>query len=121
MDARPKTIFLDIDGCLFNFIDIEPWNIAQLYVMETTKDAAEVLFTWHSKGYHIVLTTARPESLREITITQLNYAKIVFDKLIMGLAPGIRYLINDLDPACPDELRAVAVNMTRNSQLDKNI
>jgi hypothetical protein len=51
---------------------------------------------WDSKGYKIILTTGRKESLREVTIKQLSYAGVVYDQLVMGIGGGSRVLINDL-------------------------
>ena len=51
---------------------------------------------WDSKGYKIILTTGRKESLREVTVNQLSFAGIVYDQLVMGIGGGSRVLINDL-------------------------
>jgi len=61
----------------------------------------------------IILTTARPEYLRDHTVVELHENYIPYDRLIMGIERGPRYLINDMDPNNPGE-RAIAINVERN-------
>ena len=61
----------------------------------------------------IILTTARPEDLRDHTVYELSKNSIPYDRLIMGIERGPRYLINDMDPNNPGK-RAIAINVTRN-------
>ena len=49
----------------------------------------------------IILTTARPEYLREHTEKELNQNKLNYDRLIMEIERGPRILINDMDPNKP--------------------
>ena len=60
----------------------------------------------------IILTTARPEELRRHTELELVMNDIPFDRLIMGIERGPRYLINDLSPNEPGD-RAIAINLKR--------
>jgi hypothetical protein len=60
----------------------------------------------------IVLTTARPEYMLTHTIEELIEAEVPYDKLIMGIERGPRYLINDIDPQ-NEGLRAYAINLER--------
>ena len=62
----------------------------------------------------IILTTARPEWLREHTIKELKENKIPWSRLEMGIERGPRYLINDMDPNKPGE-RAIAINLIRDN------
>jgi len=109
---RPKTIFCDIDGTLFEHMS--PHKAAQpnqkpILLEGTIKKIQE----WDRKGYNIILTTGRKESLREQTIWQLSHAGIIYDQLIMSLGGGQRILINDLkdDSLMPT---AIAFNLVRN-------
>ena len=64
-----KTIFTDIDGTLVhqvNFEDLDPFSSVAL------PGVVEKMTEWFKKGYHIVLTTARPESLRDDTIQEMD-------------------------------------------------
>ena len=97
IDLRPKTIFCDIDGTLVHHLP--PGTVAnpntKLVLLPGT---IEKLNEWDSKGYCIVLVTGRKESLRDSTEKQLKELGIFYDKLIMGIGGGIRYLINDKKP-----------------------
>ncbi|NCZ71665.1 MAG: hypothetical protein EBY80_16205, partial [Actinobacteria bacterium] len=55
----------------------------------------EKLLDWDKKGYYIILTTGRKESLRKVTEYQLSQVGIFYDQLIMGIGGGMRILIND--------------------------
>ena len=60
----------------------------------------------------IILTTARPEDLREHTIEELKLSNIPYDRLVMGIERGSRILINDKDPKF-NLPRAVGINLKR--------
>jgi hypothetical protein len=111
MDIRPKTIFCDIDGTL---VKHTPPNIASRpdHKMELLDGTLEVLMEWDKKGYNIILTTGRKESLRKITEQQLSEVGIFYDQLVMGIGGGARILIND----CKDngDQFASAINTERN-------
>lgn len=97
IDERPKTIFCDIDGTLVKHV---PPAIAASpkHKMELLDGTLEKLLEWDKKGYNIILTTGRKESLRNITEKQLSEVGIFYDQLIMGIGGGIRYLVNDRKP-----------------------
>jgi NDP-sugar pyrophosphorylase family protein len=109
---KPKTIFCDIDGTIIKHVH---------RFSEVGKNNAELLTKvkekfdeWDSKGYTIILTTARKESARRLTEKQLSSVGIAWDHLLMGVTSGQRVLINDklLDS---DYDRAIAVNVITNS------
>lgn len=97
MDNRPKTIFCDIDGTL---VKHQPPSISSKpnFKMEILPGTLEKLLEWDKCGYNIILTTGRKESLRDVTEKQLSECGIFYDKLIMGIGGGARYLINDAKP-----------------------
>ena len=64
----------------------------------------------------IILTTARPEYLRDHTVKELEEANLVYDRLIMSIERGPRFLINDMDPNKPGE-RATGINLLRDNGL----
>jgi hydroxymethylpyrimidine pyrophosphatase-like HAD family hydrolase len=97
MDVRPKTIFCDIDGTLVKHA-APSVAASSSHKMEILEGTIEKLLEWDKKGYYIILTTGRKESLRKITKKQLSEAGIFYDQLIMGIGGGIRYLINDKKP-----------------------
>ncbi len=104
-----KTIFCDIDGTIFKYRKFETYKDT---TPELTPGAIEKLSEISQSGHMIILTTARPESLREHTIKELKEASVPYDRLIMDLERGPRYLINDMDPAKPG-IRAYAFNLIR--------
>lgn len=97
MDNRPKTIFCDIDGTLVRH---QPPSVTSKsnYIMEILPGTLDKLLEWDKKGYNIILTTGRKESLRKVTEKQLADCGIFYDQLIMGIGGGARYLINDAKP-----------------------
>lgn len=106
--VKPKTIFCDIDGTIIKHVH---------RFSEVGKTPAEILpgvkekfDEWDSKGYKIILTTARKESARRLTEKQLSSIGLPWDHLIMGVTSGQRVLINDkLISSDPD--RAIAINV----------
>jgi hypothetical protein len=112
-----KTIFCDIDGTLVkfpdnveDFKDIPKGNIP----MEVLPGALDKLWEWETQGYRIILTTGRKESMRSITEKLLTDSGIFWDQLVMGLGPGKRYLVNDINNG---ENTAYAINVERNHGL----
>jgi hydroxymethylpyrimidine pyrophosphatase-like HAD family hydrolase len=91
---RPKTIFLDIDGTLVKHKPLCENTLGDSS-LELLEGTLEKLTEWDLKGYRIILTTGRKESLREATEQQLNNLGIFYDILIMGIGGGDRVLVND--------------------------
>jgi hypothetical protein len=60
----------------------------------------------------IILTTARPENLYDLTLRELNENNIPFSKLIMGIERGNRYVVNDKEYESGED-RAIAINVER--------
>lgn len=106
---RPKTIFLDIDGVLINHTG----NLSHQITALAIEGTVEKLIEWDRKGYNLILTTGRRESMRELTIKQLQKLNIFYDDLIMGIGGGERIIINDRKPNnISDTCRAI--NLDRN-------
>ena len=92
---RPKTVFCDIDGTLVRHE--KPSIVAKpSHEVKLLEGTIKKLEEWDRKGYNIILTTGRKESLRNVTVKQLSQAGIIYDQLIMGIGGGKRILINDL-------------------------
>ena len=108
MDKK-NTYFVDIDGTIFIYRKFETYETSEAQVIKSTK---QYLQQRHDEGHCIVLTTARPNDLRVHTEYELAVNNIPYDKLIMGIERGPRYLINDLSPKEPGE-RAIAINLKR--------
>lgn len=104
---KPKTIFCDIDGTILKhahrFSDLKNGQDLLDGVLDKFNE-------WDSRGYKIVLCTARKESARDMTERYLSNLGISWDILLMGLTSGERILINDkLNSGMPD--RAKAINL----------
>jgi len=106
---KKKTIFCDLDGTIFRYRKFETYETSPAEVIESTSNQ---LNEWNSEGHHIVLTTARPEGLREHTIKELKTNSIPYHQLVMGIGRGTRILINDRDVDGMED-RAIAVNLIR--------
>ena len=109
-EQKYKTIFSDIDGTLIEQVRFEDLDPNVVNVLPGVK---EKMLEWYDAGHYIVLTTARPEHLREITEIQMNKAGIRFDQLVMGIGREERILINNNSKGEPDNHRALAVPVVR--------
>jgi hypothetical protein len=107
-----KTIFSDIDGTLIEQVRFEELNPNVVTLLPGVK---EKMLEWYDAGHYIVLTTARPEHLREITEIQMNKAGIRFDQLVMGIGREERILINNNSKGEPNAPRAMAVAVGRDA------
>lgn len=109
-----KTIFLDLDGCVFKNSGESTSEIA-VNLMENKQEilpgSREKVDEWRAKGYHIVVTTGRPKSLASLTIHQLLVNGIVYDEIIFGCGQ-CRHVVNDLNSR--NMLTAYANNIIRN-------
>ena len=114
---KHKTIFCDIDGTIFKYRKFETYKTTK---PEVTDMAKERLLDWRERGHMIILTTARPEDFRAHTIKELDSNGIPYDRLVMGIERGPRYLINDMDPGKPGT-RAFASNLNRDEGMSKVI
>lgn len=111
-DLTHKVIFCDIDGtlCKHENLNIIANSNYKLQILPGTIDK---FLEWNKKGYLIILTTGRKESLRKATIKQLENAGIFYDKLIMGIGSGKRILINDKKDN--GQISAECYNIERNA------
>jgi hypothetical protein len=92
--SLPKTVFVDIDGCVFEHEGkgaCAQWG-TQSKLLEGAREAFD---EWEKKGYYIILVTSRKESCRRSLEYELQTHKLFWDLLIMGVPHGPRILIND--------------------------
>ena len=110
-NIRPKTIFCDIDGTL---VEHNPPHVVAKdgHCLQLLPGTIEKLQEWDKNGYNIILTTGRKESMRDVTVKQLEQVGIFYDHLIMGIGGGTRIIINDLKPN-NDSSTAFAINIKR--------
>ena len=109
-EQRP-TSFIDIDGTLVKHMH----SISSVYKKPASalEGVLKKMNEWDSKGYYIVLVTARKESARGITVQQLESLGIAWDELVMGVSGGKRYLVNDI--VDEKEQRACAINVIKDA------
>lgn len=112
---KPKTIFCDLDGTILKhchkFSDLNKVD------PEILPGVNSKFNEWDSKGYKIILTTARKESAREMTEAHLKSLGVCWDHLIMGVSSGVRVLIND-KLRDVDKNRAISVNLITDGGFD---
>lgn len=113
-EVKYHTYFIDIDGTILKYRNFGEYDVI---AAEPTPGAVEKLNEIHAAGHMIVLTTARPEDRREITLRELAENKVPYDRLVMGLARGRRHLINDRSPKDPGVDRAIGWNIERDAGL----
>lgn len=94
---RPITLFLDIDGTVLE----QPKGYCCAHLVnrpaESLAGVVQKLNDLYNDGHVIILTTARPEPLRQQTMHQLSYTGIVYHQLVMGCSAGPRIVVNDND------------------------
>jgi hypothetical protein len=110
----PKTIIIDIDGCLVQHVHKFSEVISNTSFPQPLEKIRETCMRWHCSGHKLILMTGRPEPLREDTEIMLKKHGILYNQLIMDAGPGPRILVNDLDPKAPDIPKACAINLERN-------
>ncbi len=113
-----KTIFCDIDGCLTPHTGSMSASLLVDEDIQLLPGTMQKFDEWNKKGYYIVLTTGRKESMRSFTERQLSSLGIFWDQLILGLPRGQRVVINDLKPDY-NEPTALAINLERNKGISE--
>lgn len=120
----PNTIFSDIDGTILEQMDFELMMKAETFeeisaLTVPLHSAKKKMNEWYDGGAHIVLTTARPEELREFTEIQMEIADIPYHQLVMGIGWGNRVLINNL-PTNGYSNRATSFEVVKNDHYQFN-
>lgn len=108
---------MDIDGTLLK----HQGGLSQIATMPPVllDGVHEKLDEWDKAGYRIILITGRKEAMREITENQLKQAGIFhYERLIMGIGNGPRFLINDT--SAENKETAFGITVERNKGL-KNL
>jgi hypothetical protein len=96
MRDKLYTLFIDFDGtCCEHFETLPEIMKGGTNILDGVFDKFQ---EWRNKGYYVVITTARPESLRAFTTGQIHQMGIYYDQLVMGIPTGPRVVINDEKP-----------------------
>jgi len=97
------TIFLDLDGTLFQHdagYFSKAGNFDNQLLPLNLDNLTEINSHWEN-GTIIILTTARPESERNLILRNIAKLGLEFDHLLTGLNGGVRYLVNDSKDSLP--------------------
>ena len=110
--SQYKCLFVDIDGTLItNSSHHFPPYVGS---GDPIEDNINLLADLHEEGKaKIVLTTSRPEKLRQLTLQELQVKGIPYDELVMGLPHCQRIIINDFARSNPYP-SCSAINIPRN-------
>ncbi len=111
---KKATVFCDIDGTILKYRKFDELENVEA---ELTPDALKIK-NWYDAGHHIIITTARPETMRRHTEKELAELGLKWSMLIMGIGRGPRVLINDESPSVR-EPKALAFSLKRNEGLSK--
>lgn len=107
------TLFLDIDGVVFK--NTGEFSLRTWGEMPVIEKNVQYLRKIKQQGYTtIVLTTARPEEYKKITIDSLESNNVPYDKIILGLPHAQRIVINDYADTNPYP-SCSAINIKRDS------
>ena len=110
--SQYRCLFVDIDGTLVSNSSIhfspyvgtgDPLN-SNISLLRSLYDSGKV---------KIILTTSRPERLRQLTISEMMEYNIPYNELIMGLPHCKRIIINDFAKSNPYP-SCEAINLPRN-------
>jgi hypothetical protein len=109
--AKQHTIFLDLDGTIFKQYPNCGYNIHNIEILP---GSIEKIQEWKRDGHTIIITTGRSKDKYDILYKTLQEIGIPFDKLLIGLPAGPRYVINDKKPYNP------FIQMARGIQLQRD-
>jgi len=109
-----STFFVDLDGTLVT--NRGQFSFPTWEKVTPLEENICCINSLYDNGAHIIITTARPESFRDMTLTQLKEVGIRYNSLIMGLPHSRRFLINDFASSNPYP-SAVAINLPRDGSL----
>lgn len=113
---KKSTYFVDIDGTIFYYREFNTYLTTEAKVIKSTKQFLQRI---RDEGHMIILTTARPKELILHTEYELAVNNIPYDKLIMGIERGPRYIINDRDPNVEGD-RAIGINLLRDEGIKRH-
>lgn len=113
---KKETYFVDIDGTILKYVPFSELSYDKTELLPGVEDWFD---NKRSEGHMIILVTARPNEKRVFTEKQLKMVGIKYDKLLMGMNRGIRYLINDIPTEYVSPKKAIAINVNRNEGFTK--
>jgi hypothetical protein len=114
--SKPHTIFIDIDGTILEHRN-DSNEIFNLPAQKPTPNAIAKFNEWADAGHVVIIISARPETvgMRTYTVAQLQKWGFKYNRLILGITSGVRYMINDEKPTI--KTTAVGITIPRNEGL----
>ena len=109
--TKNPTFFVDIDGTLVKYRKFDELSTA---ILTPISEVIDYVNDQYNSGAVIIITTARPESFRNYTISELEKIGVKYHQLVMDCGRGTRVILNDKDPEQPEIQRAVGINLDRN-------
>mgnify|MGYP003440041575 FL=1 len=107
------TLFVDLDGVLV--LNSGQFTEPKWGTTDSIEENVAVLNRLHETGkVHLVITTARKEEYRDVTIEQLDKIGMRYDSIVFGLPHGKRIVVNDYAPSNPFK-SCDSINIKRNS------
>lgn len=114
---KKRTYFIDIDGTIFKY---RKFDTMYKTPAEVCKNMQEFLSMLKDNKHMIVLTSARPEYMYQFTVDELKNHDIPYDRIILGIERGPRYIMNDLEPGNAQK-RAIGINLQRDKGVYLNL
>lgn len=114
--VKNPTLFVDIDGTLVKYRKFSELGTS---LITPIKDVINYVNEHFNSGSVIIITTARPESYRDLTVKELSQIGVNYHQLVTGCGRGTRVVINDIDPNHSDLPRAVGINLNRDGGLNE--
>jgi hypothetical protein len=111
---KRKTYLVDLDGTIIKFKGNHIGDIA-LSEMELNPGVFERMAKWIEEDSCVIITTARPDSMRKVTEEGLAKLGITYHHIIFGIGTGPRICINDAKIRYPDMVTAQAYMIPRDS------
>ena len=108
------TLFCDVDGVLLKNGSKFAENAWKTNGIE--KNLSKIASLQRDGYLYLVLTSSRPKSEQDYTISELNKHGVRTDRCLFGLPHTRRYLINDYSPTNPYP-SAVSINIERDSDI----
>ncbi len=105
LSTLPKTWVFDLDGTVVKH------NGYKTDGEDTLLEGAKEYLDGLPKEDRVVIFTSREEGEREKTLGFLKRHEIRFDRILFGMPPGERIIVNDRKPSGLD--MAVAMNIDR--------
>lgn len=96
MNNQRYSIFCDFDGTIgYHYGDLQSMATETPQILPGVKEKFD---EWNERGCYIIITTARPQSMEQLTREHLHTMGLKYDRLIMEVTNLPRVLINDRKP-----------------------